>query len=282
MLNALSFDVEDYFQVTAFEHVVDRCRWDTMETRIERNCEKIISILGDYGVKATFFVLGWVAERHPILIRTIFNEGHEIASHGFNHTLVYRQSKEAFKEDIVKTKTILEDITGSRIKGYRAPTFSINNDSLWALDILYDQGYVYDSSIFPSVKHNHHRFNAAHRFPHLIEINHKGKIKEFPLSTLKLLGMNLPIGGGGYLRLLPLKFVERGIKLINKKEHQPAIIYMHPWELDPEQPRIAAGMLSRFRHYVNLKTTESKLRSLIRTFNFTTLSKLGTRLFSET
>jgi len=281
MLNALTIDVEDYFQVTAFEHAVDRHNWATMETRIERNCEKILSILEDYKVKATFFVLGWIAERYPILIRTIFNEGHEIASHGFDHRTVLNQTRDAFKDDIGKTKTILEDITGGKIKGYRAPSFSINSTSLWALDILYDQGYLYDSSIFPIIKHDHHALASSRRFPYIIELDHKGTIKEFPPSTIKFFGMNLPIAGGGYLRLYPLRLVERAIKTINDREKQPAIIYLHPWELDPEQPRISASLLSRFRHYVNLDTTEKKLRGLIKNFKFTTLSKLSVQLFSE-
>jgi len=281
MLNALTIDVEDYFQVTAFEHAVDRHNWTTMETRIERNCETILSILEDYKVKATFFVLGWIAERYPILIRTIFNEGHEIASHGFDHRSVLNQSRDAFKEDIIKTKALLEDITGSRVKGYRAPSFSINSASLWALDILYEYGHSYDSSIFPIIKHDRHELASSHRFPYLIELNHKGKIREFPPSTIKFLGLNMPIAGGGYLRLFPLSLVERGIRKINDREKQPAIIYIHPWELDPEQPRIPANMLSRFRHYVNLDTTEKKLHSLMSHFKFTTLSKLSVQLFSE-
>lgn len=281
MLNALTIDVEDYFQVTAFEHAVDRNSWSAMETRIERNCNKLLSILEDYKVKATFFVLGWIAERYPILIRTIFNEGHEIASHGFDHKTVHNQSRDAFKDDIVKTKAILEDITGSKIKGYRAPSFSINNSSLWALDILYDQGHLYDSSIFPIIKHDRHELASSRRFPYLIKLDHKGTIREFPPSTIKFLGLNVPIAGGGYLRLYPMGLVKRAIKKINEREKQPAIIYIHPWELDPEQPRIAAKMLSRFRHYVNLETTENKLRSLLENFKFITLSKLSAHLFSD-
>jgi len=280
MLNALTIDLEDYYHVTAFDHIVDRRNWDKMETRIEGNCEKILSILNEHKMHATFFVLGWIAERYPILIRTIFNEGHEISSHGFNHRMVYHQSKDAFREDIMKTQSILEDITGIKIKGYRAPTFSINNKSLWALNILCEQGYKYDSSIFP-IKHNRYGIPSAKRFPHTIELNSKSNITEFPPSTISLCGSNIPIAGGGYLRLFPVKLIEWGMRKINYTEKQPAIIYLHPWELDPEQPRIPASWPSRFRHYINLHSTEKKLRHLLNTFRFTTLRKLGSQLFTE-
>jgi polysaccharide deacetylase family protein (PEP-CTERM system associated) len=281
VLNALTIDVEDYFQVTAFEHAVDRANWENMEARIERNCDTILSLLAEYRVKATFFVLGWIAERYPILIRTMFNEGHEIASHGYDHTTVQRYSKAGFEDDIIKTKKILEDITGNRIKGYRAPSFSINSASRWALHLLYEHGHSYDSSIFPIIKHDYHALADANRFPHIIALNQSGYIKEFPPSTIKCFGINLPIAGGGYLRLLPLGCIEWGIKKINDNEKQPAIIYIHPWELDPGQPRISANLLSRFRHYVNLDSTEKKLHRLFKNFRFTTLNKLSSEMFGE-
>ncbi len=280
MLNALTIDLEDYYHVTAFDHIIGRHNWENMESRIEVILEKILLILDSYSVKATFFVLGWVAERHPILIRTIVNQGHEIASHGYNHKMITDHSQESFKEDIQKTTKILEDITDAKIKGYRAPTFSINASSLWALNILMEQGYSYDSSIFP-IRHDRYGIPNARRFPHIIKLEESGDIKEFPPSTIKLLKWNLPIAGGGYLRLFPLKFIEWGIKRINNLEKQPAVIYLHPWEFDPEQPRIPTNRLCRFRHYVNLGTTEKKLRHLIEKFRFTTLNKLSSHLFNE-
>jgi len=278
MLNALTIDLEDYYHATAFEHIIDKRKWEDMESRIQQNLEKILSILDEYQVKATFFALGWVAERYPILIRTIVNEEHEVASHGYNHTMINHQSKGSFKEDIIKTKKILEDITGIKIKGYRAPSFSINKSSLWALNILCENGHMYDSSIFP-IRHDRYGMPDAKRFPHSIELNGKGNIKEFPPSTIRILNWNFPIAGGGYLRLFPIKFIEWGIKKLNNIEKQPAIIYLHPWELDPQQPKIPACWLSRFRHYVNLDTTEKKLRNLIKNFRFTTLNKMYTQLF---
>ena len=278
MLNALTIDVEDYFHVTAFEQVIERQKWECMETRIERNCEKLLLILDEYKVKATFFVLGWVAERYPVLIRTIFNEGHEIASHGFYHKMITRQSQASFIRDIVAAKNVLEDITGNKVNGYRAPTFSIINSSLWALNILCEHGFTYDSSIFP-IKHDRYGIPDANRFPHIITVNGTGSIKEFPPSTIKLFGWNVPIAGGAYLRFLPAEFIAWGIHQINKAEKQPAIIYLHPWELDPDQPRIAINGLSRLRHYFNLSATERKLRYLIKRCNFTTLNKIALQLF---
>lgn len=278
MLNALTIDLEDYYHAASFEHIIDKRNWDDMESRIQQNLEKILSILDEYQVKATFFALGWVAERYPILIRTIVNEEHEVASHGYNHTMINHQSKGSFKEDIIKTKKILEDITGIKIKGYRAPSFSINKSSLWALNILCEYGHMYDSSIFP-IRHDRYGMSDAKRFPHTIQLNGRGNIKEFPPSTIRILNLNFPIAGGGYLRLFPIKFIEWGIKKLNNIEKQPAIIYLHPWELDPQQPRIPARWLSRFRHYVNLDTTEKKLRHLIKNFRFTTLNKMCTYLF---
>ena len=279
MLNALTIDLEDYYHVTTFDQCITIDGWESMESRIEKNCEKILVILDEFKVKATFFVLGWIAERHPILIRTLYNEGHEVSSHGFHHQMIHQQTKDSFREDIKRTKMILEDITGSKIKGYRAPTFSINNSSLWALNILCEQGHSYDSSIFP-IKHDRYGISNAPRFPHTINLNGTGTIKEFPPSTLRLLGVNTPIGGGGYLRLLPARFLSWGIRKINKVEKQPCIIYLHPWEFDPEQPKIPVKFTSRFRHYINLDTTERKLRHLISNFKFTTISKLQSSVFS--
>lgn len=279
MLNALTFDLEDYYHVAAFDQVITFNDWDSMESRIEKNCEKILSLLDEFKIKATFFVLGWIAERHPILIRTIYNEGHEISSHGFNHQMIQQLTREAFQNDISKSKIILEDIIGRSIKGYRAPTFSITPSSLWALNIIREQGYLYDSSIFP-IKHDRYGISDAQRFPHVLNLNGTGTINEFPPSTLRVLGFNLPIAGGGYLRLLPSRLLSLGIKRINEVEKQPAVIYLHPWEFDPEQPKIPAKLATRIRHYINLTTTEKKLRHLLNNFSFTTISKLHSTLFA--
>ncbi len=279
MLNALTIDLEDYYHATSFDHIISMDDWVSIESRIEQNCDKVLSVLDEFKVKATFFVLGWVAERHPILIRTIYNEGHEIASHGFDHKMINKQTRESFRNDIARTKIILEDITGNRVKGYRAPTFSINNSSLWALDILHEQGYQYDSSIFP-IKHDRYGIPNAPRFPHIINLNGSGTIKEFPPSTLKILGLNVPIAGGGYLRFFPVQLLTWGIKRINNSDKQPAIIYLHPWEFDPEQPKMPLKVSSRLRHYTNLDTTEKKFRHLIQSFSFTTINKLHSVLFS--
>ncbi len=273
MLNALTIDLEDYYHVNAFDNIIDKQKWDTMENRIPRTIDKVLSLLDEYKVKATFFVLGWVAERQPIVIKTIANEDHEIASHGYDHTLISRHTQQSFTEDIVRTKNILEDILGTKIKGYRAPSFSINKSSLWALSILAEHGHVYDSSIFPIV-HDRYGIPDAQRFPHAVVLKNKQTIREFPPSTIRLLKWNFPIAGGGYLRLFPVQLIAWGIKRLNTIEKQPAVIYLHPWEFDPGQPRIPAGMLSRFRHYQNLDSTEKKLRYLIRKFKFTTLNKL--------
>ena len=278
MLNALTIDLEDYYHATSFDHIITKDNWSSMESRIERNCDKVLSILDEFKVKATFFVLGWIAERHHILIRTIYNEGHEIASHGFHHQMIHQLTIDAFKNDIMRTKLILEDITGSRVKGYRAPTFSINKSSLWALDIIHEQGYRYDSSIFP-IKHDRYGIPDANRFPHIINLNGSATIKEFPPSTLRILGVNIPIAGGGYLRLFPTQLLTWAMRRINDHDKQPGIIYLHPWEFDPEQPKIPVKLSSRLRHYINLDTTEKKLRHLIHNFSFTTLSTLHSYLF---
>lgn len=225
MLNALTFDLEDYYHAASFDRVVEMRNWDNMESRIERNCENILSILNDYKVTATFFVLGWIAERHPILIRTIFNEGHEISSHGFNHQMIYGLPKDSFKNDIIKTKIILEDITGKKVKGYRAPTFSINNTSLWALDIIQEQGHLYDSSIFP-IKHDRYGIPDANRFPHNINLDGSRTIKEFPPSTLRILGLNIPIGGEDTSGYYQSSFLHGELKgLIPLKNNRPLFTF---------------------------------------------------------
>lgn len=276
MLNALTIDVEDYFQVTAFERHVRRDQWDNCELRVAKNTQRILEMLDEYGVKATFFVLGWVAEREPALVNTIAAHGHEIACHGYGHELIYRIGPERFREDVRKSKALLEDICGERVLGYRAPSYSITKKSLWALDILIEEGFSYDSSIFP-VYHDNYGIPDADRFPHEIK-RVSGTIREFPLTTLpiNIFGKEyrLPIAGGGYLRLFPSRLLQKGIKRINEREKKPAVLYFHPWEIDPGQPRISAGLKSRFRHYLNLHKTEEKLKHLFGTTKFAPMRKV--------
>lgn len=267
MLNALSIDVEDYFHVSNFESSVGFKNWDKHESRVERNTKVILSILSEYNVKATFFVLGWVAEKNPQLIREIFDEGHEIASHSYAHSLIYKQTKEQFRKDLIRSKKILEDTIGDKIVGYRAPSFSITKESLWALDILIEEGFLYDSSIFPVT---HHRYGIAdsRRFPYKILGKDDKCLYEIPLSTITIFRKNIPIAGGGYLRLFPYRFTKWGLNRINKKEKQPVFLYLHPWEIDCHQPRLNGSLLSRFRHYVNLDKMEKNLVQLINDFQF--------------
>ncbi len=275
MINALTIDVEDYFHVTAFERHIKPDEWDTYPLRVEGNTLRILDMLDEFALRATFFVLGWVAERLPSLVREIHRRGHEIACHGYAHQLVYRLTPEEFRKDVSKAKTILENICGAHVYGYRAPSYSIMTKSLWALDILVEEGFTYDSSIFP-ITHDIYGIPGGKRFPHEIS-THSGKIHEFPISTY-LLKMGswqsqLPIAGGGYLRLLPAALVGRAIQSINSKEKQPVIVYFHPWEIDPDQPRIQAGLKSRFRHYLNLDRMELKIRHLLENFSFSSASE---------
>ena len=267
MLNALTIVVEDYYQVSAFESVVRFEDWGGYESRVERNTTRLLEILGAADVKATFFTLGWVAERHPGLIKAIHAEGHEIASHGYRHRLLYDMGRDEFREDTRKAKQILEDLCGAAVLGYRAASYSIVRRTLWCLDVLQEFGFKYDSSIFP-IRHDRYGMPEWTRFPHRISNNGGPGIWEFPLSTVRLGKWNVPIAGGGYLRLLPYGFISWGIEQINQTEDKPAIVYLHPWEIDPNQPRLRAPWLSMFRHYVNLSQTETKLRSLLRDFSF--------------
>jgi polysaccharide deacetylase family protein (PEP-CTERM system associated) len=271
VVNALTIDVEDYFMVSAFTDVVKFEDWHRFESRVKANTYKIIELLDGFGVKATFFVLGWVAEHYPQLVRDIDRSGHEVACHSYNHRLIYDLTPHEFREDLKKAKHLLEDITGSPVTGFRAPSYSIVEKSLWALDILIEQGFLYDSSIFP-IHHDRYGVPHAERFFHMIKRN-GGSIKEFPPSTYSILGQNIPIAGGGYLRLLPFWLTKKAIKRINEKEKQPVILYTHPWEIDPQQPKINGNMISRARHYTNLSTTYQKLRALLKEYKFKSLSE---------
>ena len=266
MLNILTIDIEDYYHVSAFESVVQRDDWGKFESRVVDNTMRILSILKAFNTKATFFVLGWVAEQYPQIVKYIEQDGHEVASHSYDHRLIYDQSKEEFREDIRKTKAILESIISNEVLGYRATSYSITEKSLWALDILVEEGFLYDSSIFPII-HDIYGIPNAKRFPHIILDKEKNRLWEFPLSTIRLLGANVPIAGGGYFRLFPYGFTRWAIRRLNKVGH-PAIVYIHPWEIDPHQPRLSGSRISRFRHYTNLDKTETRLESLLQEFNF--------------
>jgi polysaccharide deacetylase family protein (PEP-CTERM system associated) len=273
MLNALTIDVEDYYHVSAFEAVVPFADWERYESRVEKNTHRILDLLDTYMTKATFFVLGWVVERHPGLIRTLVARGHEVASHGYAHQRVYTQTPEQFRTETRRSKRLLEDTLGQPIHGYRAASYSITAQSLWALDVLREEGFVYDSSIFP-IRHDLYGIPSHPRFCSMISGQSGAPLVEFPLSTLRLGGTNFPIAGGGYLRLFPYAYTHWGIRYLNRREGQPAVVYLHPWELDPAQPRLPAGKLSRFRHYTNLHKMEERFVRLLQDFSFGTMAEV--------
>jgi polysaccharide deacetylase family protein (PEP-CTERM system associated) len=270
--NALTIDVEDYFQVAALAEAVLREDWHSMEYRVEANTNRLLSLLDKHDTKATFFTLGWVAEKSPELVRTIQKAGHEIASHGYSHQLIYNQTPDVFREETRRSKAILEDITGEAITGYRAASYSITNESRWALDILAEEGFVWDSSIFP-VHHDRYGMPGTPRWPHTLTTDKGRTLAEFPLSTLKFPGYTLPIAGGGYFRLFPYWFSRWGLGSINRKG-QPFVFYLHPWEVDPGQPRLDVKWFSRFRHYNNLEVCEARLDKLIGHFSFVPMGQV--------
>ena len=267
--NAITVDVEDWFHVSLFRHHIRHSDWEKMESTVVENTVRILNIFSRHEVKATFFVLGWVAERYPELVIAIQENGHEIASHGYGHQMVFEQSPDQFQEDIGRSLEILQSITGEKVRGYRAPSYSITRDTLWALEKLIELGLDYDSSIFP-VRHDVYGVADAPRFPFKIEIVDKGSIIEFPISTTKILGKNVPIAGGGYLRLWPYWFFKQGIRKVNRTG-EPTIIYFHPWEIDPLIPRIEVGNMKHLRHYGNLALMEERIISLLKHFQFTTV-----------
>lgn len=278
LVNALTVDVEDYFHVSALAPSIPRDAWDACEPRVVDNTRKLLRLFQRFDVRATFFVLGWVAERYPQLVRDIVAHGHEVACHGLSHRLVYEQSPEDFRAETRRAKNLLEDAAGSAVLGYRAASYSIVRRSLWALDILVELGFVYDSSIFP-VRHDRYGIPDADRKPHRLSTPGGATIVEWPLATAQILGCRLPVAGGGYFRLLPYWLIRWGLESINRLESLPFIFYLHPWEIDPGQPRIAASALSRFRHYTNLDKCEARLQRLLGDFRFGTardsLEKLG-------
>lgn len=262
LVNALSIDVEDYFQVSALAPHIPRSDWDGIECRIERNVDRVLAMLDDHGVSATFFTLGWIAQRHPGVVRRIVAAGHELASHGYGHQRASDQSYAVFLEDVRRAKGLLEDLGGVEVKGYRAPSFSIGADNLWALDALREAGYVYSSSIYP-VAHDHYGMPDAPRFAHLRE----NGLLEIPPTTLRRGGRNWPASGGGWFRLLPYGMSRWAIREVNRVDGQATMFYFHPWEIDPGQPRVAGvSAKTRFRHYINLEHMETKLRRLLKDF----------------
>lgn len=273
MLNAITVDVEDWFHVAVFRNVIDYEDWEKQESRILPNICRILELFDEYGVKATFFVLGWLAERFPEIVLTIKKYGHEIGSHGYAHKIIYEHPKENFQDDLDKSMTILENITTEKVLYYRAPSFSITSQSMWALEVLAERGIRYDSSIFP-IKHDIGGFPNMPRIPFFMEFKNGAKLNEFPLSTLRFWGENIPISGGGYLRLLPYWFIRKSIKK-NNEAGIPVILYFHPWEIDAGQPRMKLKLSSRFRHYTNLDLTEGKVRKLLSEFKFTSLGELA-------
>lgn len=253
--------------VSAFSGVIQFENWPGFESRVERNTHRILDLLDEYGIKATFFVLGWVAEYYPKLVRDIYNRGHEVGSHGYNHRLIYDLTLQEFRDDLRRSKSIIEDAIGQRIIGYRATSYSITRQTLWALDLLIEEGFLYDSSIFP-IYHDRYGYPEFSRFAVTVQRPGGGNILEVPPSTIRFMGRNIPIAGGGYLRLFPIRFTEWVIHRLNEKEGQPAIIYIHPWEIDMEQPRINGRRLSVLRHYINIETTMNKLYYLLKIFKF--------------
>jgi len=266
IVNAMTVDVEDYFQVSAFDRVVSRAAWAGYEARVVANTNRLLDAFASAGVRATFFVLGWVAERSPQLIRQIAAAGHEIASHGHNHQLIYSLTPRQFRDDVREAKWTLEQIVGRPVVGFRAPSYSVTRSSLWALDVLLEEGYQYDASIFP-VHHDRYGIPDAERHPHIIR-RAAGALLEVPASTVRVGGVNLPIAGGGYFRLLPYWWTRWGIRRVNGVERRPVVFYMHPWEIDAEQPRLPVGRATRLRHYGGLGRTERRLQRLLADFRF--------------
>ena len=264
MRNALTIDVEDYFQVSALAPYIARSEWDAQDCRVEKNVDRILVLLEEYATRATFFTLGWVAERYPQLVRRIVDNGHELASHGFAHQRASEQSPEAFFSDIQLAKIVLEDLGGVEVTGYRAPSFSIGHANPWAFECIERAGYRYSSSVYP-IRHDHYGMPDAPRFTHDVR---EGLI-EVPLTTMRLFGRNWPAGGGGYFRLMPYTMSRWLLRRVNHVDHQPAIFYFHPWEIDPDQPRVPGiDARTRFRHYVNLHRTERRLRQLLFDFDW--------------
>jgi polysaccharide deacetylase family protein (PEP-CTERM system associated) len=263
-MNALTVDVEDYFQVSAMAPHIARDSWPTQPCRVERNVQRLLALFAQHRAQATFFTLGWVAERYPQLVRDIVAAGHELASHGHAHLRATEQSQPEFSQDVRRAKALLEDISGQSVRGYRAPSFSIGHANPWAFDVLLEAGYSYSSSVYP-VQHDHYGMPDAPRFPYAV----RPGLLEIPITTTRVWGRNLPAGGGGYFRLAPYALSRWALRRVNRLDQKPAIFYMHPWEIDPDQPRVPGTSLkTRFRHYVNLNKTEARLARLLSDFQW--------------
>ncbi|HUD29985.1 MAG TPA: XrtA system polysaccharide deacetylase [Novosphingobium sp.] len=274
-INGLSVDVEDWFQVGAFEKVIDRGDWNGLVTRVERNCDEILQLFDAAGVKGTFFTLGWVAERHPALLRRIAAQGHEIASHGWDHQRVFRLGRYDFAADIARARKVIEDASGQAVTGYRAPSFSIDARTPWAFEVLAEQGYAYSSSVAP-IAHDHYGWREAPRFA--FKPVPGSELVEIPVTTARFAGRRLAAGGGGFFRVLPYHFSRWAIRQVNREDERPAVFYFHPWEIDPGQPRVAgAPMRSRLRHYTNLSVMGDKLARLVGEFRWGRMDELAAR-----
>jgi polysaccharide deacetylase family protein (PEP-CTERM system associated) len=271
--NAMTVDVEDYFQVGAFEKIINPKDWDSFPCHVEENIDRILTMFDDHNVKATFFTLGWIAQRYPEVVRRIIQGGHELASHGYGHLRVTDQSREVFLEDVSSAKKILEDIGGVQILGYRAPSFSIGDQNLWALDVLRETGHIYSSSIYP-IQHDHYGMPSAPRFA-FYPIDNDETFIEMPVTTAMVMGKKRPCGGGGFFRLLPYAMSRYAMEKVNKDDGQSCIFYFHPWEIDETQPRMdSASLKSKFRHYVNIKQMEPKIRKALRDFDWAPMAKV--------
>lgn len=274
-LNGLSVDVEDWFQVGAFENVIERDRWETLTDRVERNCEAILQLFDEAEVKATFFTLGWVARRNPRLMRKIADRGHELASHGWDHARVFKMDRRSFAEDLERSRKTIEDAAGVKVVGYRAPSFSIDRRTPWAYMVLAEQGYAYSSSVAP-ITHDHYGWRDAPRFT--FKPLPWSDIIEIPVTTAELGGKRMAAGGGGFFRVLPYAFSRWAIRQVNRRDERPAVFYFHPWEIDPEQPRVPnAPLRSRVRHYTNLEGMSDKLRKLVFEFAWGRMDVLAAR-----
>ena len=271
--NGISVDVEDYFHAEAVTRHIGRNTWDRMESRVVRNTQRVLELFSKHNVHATFFVLGWVAERFPQLVREIYSHGHEIGCHSFWHRLIYELTPEEFREDTRRAKNTIESAIGSEVIGYRAPSFSLTKRECWALEILWELGFKYDSSIFP-IRHDVYGVPDHPRFLYQYGQKDGWKLIELPISTWRLGFINLPFSGGGYLRILPLSYTHHLFRRVNVGDHQPVIVYFHPWEMDPEQPKLKLSMRSRFRHYTNLKSMPSRIAELLENYQFAPLFEL--------
>jgi len=272
MKNVLTIDVEDYFHVAALSKQIKKSDWESLAPRVKDNTFKLLDDFDQYSSQATFFVLGWVAERFPEIVKEIDSRGHEVASHGYSHQLIYSQSRDAFKEETFRSKSILEDITGKEVKGYRAASYSITKKSLWALDVLYEAGFKYDSSIYP-VHHDLYGIHGSPAEPHLLKTPSGGVLVEYPPTTYNFLSYTLPVAGGGYFRLYPYWLTRFFYNSLNR-HNKPFAFYLHPWEIDPGQPKVKTSLFSRFRHYNNLNVCQKRLNKLLSDYEFTNMNQM--------